>query len=513
MSDQDDVIAFLANRASYGLKGSNVERIDTHASSVFLAGERAYKLKRAVRFSYLDYSTLTLREAACRAEFELNRRIAPKLYLGLRAIRRRANGKLGFDGEGAILDWVVEMRRFDAENLFDRMAETRRLTPALMRELADVIAAFHNEAEVHRDAGGSAAMARIIDGNVENLRFAATPFDQEMVDRLDAAARAALHEVAALLDRRREEGKVRRCHGDLHLGNICLVDRHPTLFDAVEFNDEIANIDTLYDLAFLLMDLANRKLHALASIVFNRYLDLSPEEAGLPALPLFLSLRAVIRSHVSAAAAQRQNSDADFAKRNQAALRYLALGADLLERGRPRLIAVGGASGSGKSTLAAALAPDFLPVPGARVLRSDVLRKRLLDQPPEARLPPDAYGHAMSKRIYAELFHDAAQVLAAGYCVILDATFLDPAERRAASQLAESAGVPFTGLWLEARRDVMARRLAERKNDASDATVAVLEQQLASDPGPIDWNRVSTGGALPRVLAQARRAAGIEPPG
>jgi uncharacterized protein len=511
MSDQDDVIAFLANRASYGLK-SAVERVDTHASSVFLAGERAYKLKRAVRFSYLDYSTLTLREAACRAEFELNRRIAPKLYLGVRAIRRRENGKLGFDGAGAILDWVVEMRRFEAENLFDQMAGTRRLTPALMRELADVIAGFHAAAEPHRDAGGAAAMGRIIDGNVENLRFAATPFDQEMVDRLDAAARTALHGVATLLDRRREQGKVRRCHGDLHLGNICLLDRHPTLFDAVEFNDEIARIDVLYDLAFLLMDLANRKLHPLASIVFNRYLDLAPDEAGLPALPLFLSLRAVIRAHVSAAAAQRQSSDAEFAKRNQASLRYLTLGAQLLELGAPRLIAVGGASGSGKSTIAAALAPDLMPVPGARILRSDVLRKRLLDLPPEARLPPDAYSHAMGKRIYAKLHHDAAQVLAAGYCVILDATFLDPEERRAAAQLAERAGVPFTGLWLEARREVMAQRIAERKGDASDATVAVLDQQLAGDPGPIDWKRVSTGGALPRVLAQARRAVGTGPP-
>ncbi|HUZ72932.1 MAG TPA: AAA family ATPase [Stellaceae bacterium] len=506
---QDEVMAFLADGASHGLAGRKVERIDTHASAVFLIGERALKLKRAVRYSYLDYSTVALRETACRAEFAINRRIAPALYLGVRAIRRRAGGALGFDGAGDAVDWVVEMRRFAASGLFDRIAETGGLGRDLQRQLADTIAAFHAGAESVRNWGGSAGIARVIVGNAENLRDAGAILDQGAVTRVTAAADAALRDCAALLDRRRARDKVRRCHGDLHLGNICLIDGKPTLFDAIEFSEEISCIDVLYDLAFLLMDLVHRELGAAANFILNRYLDLTQDDEGLKALPLFLAVRAAIRAHVSAAAVAQQPGAPQRQQREDAARSYLALAAALLPPSPPRLIAVGGHSGSGKSTLALALAPDLPPLPGARVLRSDVLRKALLGLPPETRLPPGAYSHAMSKQIYAALQHQAAHALAAGSSVIMDATFLDPAEREAAALVAANAGVPFTGLWLDARREVMAARLEQRPGDASDATLSVLDQQLASDPGPITWQRIDTGGALARVTAAIRRAAGI----
>src|SRR5579885_1446540 len=439
MDDQSEAIRFLADPATHGLEAHAVERIDTHASIVFLAGERAFKLKRAVRYPYLDYSAVALREAACRAEFELNRRIAPMLYLGVRAIARRADGGLGFDAGGAVVDWVLEMRRFDAKGLFDRLAEDGALTPELLRALADTIAAFHAGAERVAAAGGRAGIAAVIDGNAASFRAVPAILDPAACARLEAAERAALDAVAALLDRRRDEGRVRRCHGDLHLGSICLVDGRPTLFDAVEFSAAINEIDVLYDLAFLLMDLLYRKLDAAANAVMNRYLDLARDDHGMAALPLFLSLRAAIRAHVTAAAAAAQRGDQQRRQKAAAARRYLALAETLLAPAPPRLVAVGGLSGSGKSTIAQALAPDLPPAPGARVLRSDVLRKTLLDVPPEARLPAAAYSHAMNKQIYVALNQTAARILAAGRSVILDATFIDPKDRAAAEQVARNA--------------------------------------------------------------------------
>ncbi len=510
MDAQQEALAFLAKGAGLDAHGRKVTRIDTHASSVFLIGDRALKLKRAVRFSYLDYSTVALRETACRAEFELNRRIAPALYLGVRAIRRADKGKLSLDGAGETVDWVVEMRRFDTERLFDRLAEKRALTPALMRDLADAIAAFHGAAERVESGGGGGAMARVIAGNAENLRAAGACFDQDAVARLEEATRRALDKQAALLDRRRREGKVRRCHGDLHLGNICLYDDKPTLFDAIEFSADLSNIDVLYDLAFLLMDLVHRGLGFFANLVLNRYLDLRRDDDGLAALPLFLSQRAAIRAHVTAAAAARQEG-ALRQQKEAAARKYLALAEMLLAPAEPRLVAIGGRSGSGKSTLAQALAPDLPPLPGARVLRSDVMRKAMLDLAPETPLPASAYRGAMGSQVYARMRHEAARVLAAGSSVILDATFLDPGERTEAALLGANAGVPFTGLWLEAPRATMEARLSQRQGDASDATVAVLAQQLDLDPGPLDWRRIDSNGPVARVAATLRRVVGVTP--
>ena len=200
------------------------------------------------------------------------------------------------------------------------------------------------------------------------------------------------------------------------------------------------------------------------------------------------------------------------ARQHGSARSYLVLAETLLTPGRPRIVAIGGRSGSGKSTLAQALAPDLAPLLGARVLRSDVMRKAMLNLPPEARLPQRAYTKAMSKKVYARLLRQAARIVGAGTSVILDAAFLDPAERDAVERLAAKTGVAFTGLWLETRPAVMAARIAARRRDASDATVAVLERQFEIDPGPIAWRRIDSGATLPQVVAAARRAAGVAAP-
>lgn len=501
MDDQRDVIAFLSDGASYGTPGAAVERVVTHCSIIFLVGERALKLKRAVRFSYLDYSTLALRERFCCAELALNRRTAPEIYLGLRSITRDGRGTLAFGGEGPVVDWVVEMRRFAEESLFSRMAEAGRLTPALLQSLADIIADFHASAEVIPSRGGRAGLAAAIATNDDNLRLAAPPLDRGLIDRLRDASAAHLDRIGPLLDARRERGKVRRCHGDLHLRNICLFGGRPTLFDCIEFNDAFSCVDVLYDFAFLLMDLMHRGHDDVANLVFNRYLDRTADSEGLPALPLFISARAAVRAHVLGILA-RPDNDAGAAEPRS----YLELALASLEEQPPSLIAIGGLSGSGKSTLAQALAAGFRPAPGARVIRSDVVRKRLMHVPPETRLPRESYTLAASRDVYEALQREAATTLAAGYTAIVDAAFLHAGERQAIAAVARDAGAPFAGLWLEAPADLLARRIEARRNDASDADRAVLELQLGIDPGPLDWQRIDAASAITSMLAAARLA-------
>ncbi len=491
MSDQDEIIAFLSDPASYGKPGVTVERIDTHISHVFLVGQRVYKLKRAARFSYLDYSTPALREENCRRELALNRRTAPALYLDVRAITRDADGRLAFDGTGAAVDWVLEMRRFPDDCLFATLADKKQLTPLMMRNLTDAIAAFHAEAET-ATGGGCAAMAQTITGNIDNLIQCYPPLDHRSVDALAATTRESLTKVAALLDRRNDRGAVRRCHGDLHLGNVCLFEDRPTPFDCIEFNDAMSCIDVLYDIAFLLMDLIQRDLNDLANIVFNRYFDLAEQADGLPAMPLFLSVRAAIRAHVLATQ-DRQHHAADTEAKAKS---YLALAQTLLRPGTPRLIAIGGLSGTGKSTLAQKLAPDFLPAPGARLVRSDVVRKRQANVPPETRLPPSAYGPETSARVYEALGAQCAAAVAAGYTAIADAVFLRAEERDAIATIASRAGVPFLGLWLEAPADVLKKRIAGRVNDASDADTTVLQSQFSIPTGAIGWQRIDSSRTL-----------------
>ena len=292
--DQAEVIDFLASPATHG--GAVVERIDTHTAIVFLAGTRAWKLKRAVVFDYLDFSTVERRRALCEAEVRLNRRTAPTLYRGVTAVTRNAEGSLALGGSGHPIDWVVEMNRFEQEALFDRLASRGRLDPDLMPQLASAIAGFHLTADPRPDHGGKAGMEWVVDGNAAGFAEFGKFLDPAVSERVTADARRAIARHGALLDARRQSGFVRQCHGDLHLRNIVLLEGRPTIFDAIEFNDEIACNDVFYDLAFLLMDLWRRRLPRHANAVWNGYLSETADLNGLPLLPLFLSCRAAVTS-------------------------------------------------------------------------------------------------------------------------------------------------------------------------------------------------------------------------
>lgn len=494
LEDQGAALAFLADPATHD--GCPVEVVETHGAWVFIAGDRAVKMKRAVWFPYMDYSTVEKRRAACEAELRLNRRTAPQLYRAVMPVVRRTDGRLALGGEGDMLDWTVVMRRFDQETLFDRMARRGRLDRPLMEALADEIAAFHAGAERKPDTDVLAAMRAVVDGNAESLgSWAGRPFRSGDIARLQSRSAAMLAEAGESLARRAAAGFVRRCHGDLHLRNICLVDGKPTLFDCIEFDERLAVIDVMYDLAFLLMDLEHRGLRPLANVVLNRYLARTADYDGLAGLRLYLSVRAAIRAHVTAAsAAERDRAEADG---------YLGLALRLAEAPRPGLVAIGGLSGSGKTTLAHALASDIGGAPGAVVLRSDVIRKQLSGVDLFDRLPAEAYTRAQSRRVFGRIEALAARALAAGRSVIADGVYRETAERATIRRVAEAAGVPFAGLWLEVDAATQDARLGARARDVSDATVEIGRAQRKNAGTVADWAALDANAGIEALRGAA----------
>lgn len=489
---QQEVIRFLSR-----LENEKAETVSTHISIVVLTRARAYKLKREVVFPYLDFSTPQKRLAMCEREFALNRRMTPSLYLGTRRITREAGGELVFDGAGELVDAVVEMRRFEQDALFDRLALAGALTAPMIEALAERIAEFHDLAPVDHTRGGAAAMGNLINlGEASALARSKLIAPQELgwlAAKLDEAAQRN----GERLDRRRDAGKVRRCHGDLTLRNICLLDGEPTPFDCIEFSDDLATIDVLYDLAFLLMDLWRREQSGLANIALNRYLDRRDETDGLPLLPYFMGLRAAIRAEVAATRVLQ----ADGAEADDEARVYFNLAPTLLQPARGRVIAIGGLSGSGKSSVAARLAPLIAPAPGARTINSDRIRKKLFGVAPTQRLPQPAYAPQASERVYELLREQAKSVAANGWPVIADAVFDRPEDRAAIEAAARDAGADFHGFWLDAGAERLMERINGRSNDVSDATREVLMAQLRHDRGHIAWSRIDAARSLDAVVA------------
>jgi aminoglycoside phosphotransferase family enzyme/predicted kinase len=507
---RQEAIPFLADFAARRSDGQ-VERIETHISFIFLAGDRAFKMKRAVSFPYVDFSTPDLRLAACRKEVELNSATAPGLYLGVRRITREPGGGLAFDGDGELVDAVIEMVRFDQSRLLDRMAEAGALTPALMTEIAGMIVRFHRAAPASHSMSGSDNVAAVLDINEAGFASGGLFADTKLAP-FNAAFRMRLAQHADLLDRREAAGKVRRCHGDLHLRNICMLDGEPRLFDCIEFNDRIATIDVLYDLAFLLMDLWHRGFPDFASLVANRYLDQSDDEDGFVLLPFFMAVRAAVRAHVTAT--QASSSSKDRNRLAAEARSYFDLARAMLEPRPARLIAIGGLSGSGKTTVAEALAAHLGAPPGARIVESDRIRKAMHGVAPETRLPERAYRPEVSANVYREMAWRASLILAEGSPVVADAVFDSAANRELIGRAAADAGVPFTGVWLEADPAVLWQRVDARRQGVSDATVDILSRQLQRDPGAVAWPKLDAAREPRDLVADilALPACHVDPP-
>ncbi len=492
--DQSEVIAFLNETCRLGAAAGGVVRFETHGALVFLTGNRAYKLKRAVNYPYMDFSTLEKRKQACHNEIARNKRAAPDIYLGAVPITRTADGSLAIGGDGEIVDWLVAMRRFEQDGLFSNLAHNDQLDSALMEPLAEAIADYHAKAEHHVSMDGDDRLAEVVSQVAKALLYGDGTLGLGDVRHFAGRVVNVLNAQSQLLKTRSARGCVRLCHGDLHLRNIVLIDGQPVLFDALEFDDRLATIDVLYDLAFLLMDLWQCGLKHHANLCFNNYAARAiPTEAlsGLAALPLFAAVRAAVRAMVAVdrartSAMQRGDGGDD----RQEARRYLSFADQVLASTAPRLIAIGGVSGTGKSTVAAAVAPDVGQMPGALHLRSDVERKLMFGARPTERLPAQAYTDAASDSVYRRLCTRAETALNAGHSVIVDAVFTKPHHRRWIEQIAKRCGVPFSGVWLEAPETQLIDRVSRRTGDASDADAAVVRHQLAARSEVTCWMHV-----------------------
>jgi aminoglycoside phosphotransferase family enzyme/predicted kinase len=507
LDGQGPVLAFLGDPRTHSLT-SPIKRIDTHGAIVFLAGNNVYKIKRAIRFSFMDFSTLEKRKKACEAEVAINQPNAPQIYIGVVAITKSSAGfRIG--GDGPTVEWAVHMRRFDESMTLDNLAVEGALSAPLMRALADAVVRSHRLAPPQVKAQVSAALRNYIQQNDETFRQVPDIVPPAQAELLRESLLSELVSLKTLLAERTRQGYVRRCHGDLHLRNVTLIDGRPVLFDAIEFDDSIATIDVLYDLAFLIMDIERFGLRPLGNYLFNAYLsDEEDNLDGLAAFPLFLSLRAAVRAKVTALRVPLVDGDKRDDARDEPAT-YFQLARTLLQHRRPRLVAIGGLSGAGKTTVAAQIAPLFGNTPGAVHLRSDIERKHYFRVNETTRLPPDAYSPNISLEIYERLRRKASRALQAGYSVVVDAVNDLLSDREAFEQVAAKSGASFAGIWLEAPLERMIERIGQRVNDASDADAAVVRAQAATDIGPMSWSRIDAAGDRPQVIEKVRRQLGI----
>ena len=481
------LVGALQDPSRYPHPATAIEVLETHISFVVLAGEFAYKLKKPVDLGFLDFRTLAARRHFCEEELRLNRRTAPGLYLEVLPIAGRTDAPV-LGGDGSPIEYALKMRRFSQQFLLDRMARERTLTPAHIDQLAAVVAAFHARVERADGASPFGTAPQVLAPALQN-------FDQ--VAALAGTART-LEDLAALrawtveeherrieaIERRRLEGFVRECHGDLHLGNIALIEGMPVPFDCIEFDAQLRWTDVIGEIAFLVMDLLDHGLPTLSWRSLDAYLQATGDYAGVELLRFFLVYRAMVRAKIALIRdRQAHTSDADCTGPKSAFRAYLDLALGLSRSARPAIVLMHGLSGSGKTTIAQPL----LETLGAIRVRSDVERKRLHGLAPAARtgaaVESGLYAPAVSAETYRRLATLATGMVRAGWPVLVDATFLRRADRESFRALAGCESVPFMIVSCQApeatlRARVMAREREAR--DASEAGLAVLERQLSA---------------------------------
>ena len=463
-----------------------VELIETHISWVLLAGRFAYKLKKPVDFGFLDFTALAARKRFCEEELRLNRRTAPELYLDVVPIGGTPDDpRLGAT---PAIEYAVKMRRFAQDALLDRIAKRGELTAERVDAIAAAVAGFH--ARIERAPRASACgsperVAAFAEQNFDQLdTLVAAPADFEHLEALRTWTGLEFSARREIFAERKREGFVRECHGDLHLGNIALIDDRPVAFDCIEFNDDLRWIDVMSEVAFLVMDLLDQKLDALAWRCLDRYLQLTGDYGGLAVLRFYLVYRAVVRAKIACMRARQPGLDAAGQARLADEYRgYFRLARRLAESARPAIVLMHGLSGSGKTTIAQSLLESL----GAIRVRSDVERKRLhgLDPLVRTHQPPGAglYGPEVTRRTYDRLAEVARAIVDAGFPAIVDATSLRRHERDGVRELARTLGVPFAIATCSAPEALLRQRVMARERvgaDASEATTAVLDRQLAT---------------------------------
>ena len=460
-----------------------VGHIETHISHVFLAGDYAYKLKKPLNLGFLDFSTLERRRACCEEELRLNRRLAADIYLDVVPITGTPDvPRIG--GMGPPVEYAVLMRRFPQKALLDRVS----LTSALAERIGELVAVFHESVSKAAPDSPYGTPEAILEPMLENLQQVrervGAPGNAERLARIDAWTRRRWEELTPVLEGRREEGRVRECHGDMHRGNIALLDGQPLFFDAIEFNPNLRWIDTASELAFLVMDLEEAGEPGLARRLLNRYLEVGGDYGALRVLAFYKVYRAMVRAKVLAIRLGQDRQGHSSARERHDCARYLALAESYTRTRRPRLLIAHGLSGSGKSRMSCALR-EFLPVIH---VRSDVERKRLFGLRPEdrsnIRIEQGIYFPQASEWTYQRLRVLAAIILDCGYDALVDATFLARGHRSAFHALARQRGAGFAILSMDAPIEVLRQRIARRlalEDDASEASLAVLERQRGAN--------------------------------
>lgn len=485
---------------------------ETHISWVLLAGHDAYKIKKALDLGFLDFSTLDKRRFYCEEELRLNRRLAPELYLGVVGIGGNPERPV-LNGEPAI-EYAVHMRRFPRAAMMDSLLADDQITAAHIDSLAAGIARFHAAlppAAADTPFGSPETVQQAVLENFAQLgSLLETPADRALLEEVRAASAREFAACEPLLRQRKAAGCVRECHGDLHLGNIVLLDDAPVPFDGIEFSTTLRWIDTISEIAFTVMDLLERGSPQFAWRFLNSYLENSGDYAGVGALRYYLAYRATVRAKVATIRAGQENA-AQAQHELDACRNYLALARDCLARRRPALIVTHGLPGCGKSTFAQ-LALERL---GAIRIRSDVERKRLfgLDALADSRsrIGGGIYGAEATQRTYARLHELARGLLAAGFPVIVDAAFLRHAERESFRELAREMNTPFVIASVQADAAVLAERLAQRRrraDDASEADAAVLHVLRAAQEPLADEEQACAVTFLNDGDAEALREAG-----
>jgi uncharacterized protein len=508
------LIAGLRYPSAYPHAVDTIEHIETHISHVLLAGEYAYKFKKPLNLGFLDFSTLERRRHCCEEELRLNRRLAPDLYLGVVTV----NGTLDtphIGGSGPILEYSVWMQRFPQSALLDRQP----VTAELMTRLAERIAGFHADIPVAPPASGFGAPARVLEPMLENLTQIRarvdSPEDLARLATLESWIRTRFEALTPVIEQRRAEGFVRECHGDMHRGNIAFVDDQIQIFDAIEFNPNLRWIDTASEIAFLVMDLEQEGERGAAQRFLNRYLELSGDYGALALLDFYKVYRALVRAKVLVIRAGQCDLEPDELGIRRDFERYLKLANSYTKNRQRSLVIACGLPGSGKSRLSYQLR-ETLPLIH---LRSDIERKRLFGLGELARttssIDRGIYFPRATDWTYERLHRLADGVLASGYDVLVDATFIARQRRERFAALARRHRAGFAILSLEAPieilRERVARRLA-RGGDVSEADLSVLECQYRSRQALSELERrralvIDTSGeaALPEILGHLRQ--------
>lgn len=477
------LIDALISRHSFG-PAVTVERVETHCAWVLLTGSHAYKIKKPVDFGFLDYSTLEKRHFYCQEEVRLNRRFAPAIYLDVVAITGSLQQPV-IGGDGPVLEYAVRMRQFPAEGLLSQLAQQKRLDSELVDQLVEQVALFHQHAAratADMPYGDPDQVHHWVSENFRHIRPALDdPADIERLEAIRQWTQAERERLEPKLRQRQRDGSIRECHGDLHLGNITLIDGRVTLFDCIEFNPELRWIDVISEVAFLLMDLQDRGYANHAWRFLNGYLQHCDDYVGLAVLRYYQVYRALVRAKVALLRCQQEAPDtglvrAAWAEYNQ----YVRLAEDTLEVGQPMLLVTHGPSGSGKSTVARSLCEAA----GMLQLRSDIERKRLAGLAATAdsgsATGAGLYSAQQTEKTYARLMELADGALEVGYPVIVDATFLQRERRDSFCALAQRRRVPFAIIDCQAPDTELEHRIQRRAgqgDDASEATLGVLAAQ------------------------------------